>query len=215
VPEGLVYQRLRGLDRDEPAAADDPDPVAHPLDLGEVVRGEEHGASLGLYLLDDVEELLLHERVEPARRLVEDQQRRPVEHRLDEPDLLLVPPREPPHGTVQLGTEPLGELVRVPEILDPPQPGEEPEQPLPRHLVLQRKLPWQVPDPRPDLDALFPDVETEDLPAPARRAQKPKKRPYRRGLSGPVGPEEAKNLALLDREVNPLYAPRLASVRFG
>jgi hypothetical protein len=93
----------------------------------------------------DVEELLLHERVEPACRLVEDQERRPVEHGLNQPDLLLVPPREPPHGTVQLGPQPLRQLARVPEILEAPQPGEEPEQPLPVILSSRANSPGRLP----------------------------------------------------------------------
>jgi hypothetical protein len=163
----------------------------------------------------DVEELLLHERVEPACRLVEDQERRPVEHGLNQPDLLLVPPREPPHGTVQLGPQPLRQLARVPEILEAPQPGEEPEQPLPRHLVLEGELPWQVADPGPDLHAILPYVEAKHLATPARRPQESQERPYRRGLSRTVGPEEAEDLALLDREIHLLYAPHFAPVSFG
>src|SRR5688572_8103946 len=41
VPEGFVYERLRRLDRGEPAATDDTHSVAYPFDLGKVVRGEE------------------------------------------------------------------------------------------------------------------------------------------------------------------------------
>src|SRR5215218_5768227 len=173
MPERLVYERLRRLYRGEPAAADDPHPVAYPLDLGEVVRGEEDGASLGLDLLDDVEKLLLHQRVEPAGRLVEHQQRRPVEHGLHEPDLLLVPPREPAHRTVQLGPEPLGELMRVAQVSDAAQPAEVLEKPLSRHLVLQGELSGQVADPGPYLHTLFPDIQAEDLATPTRRPQEP------------------------------------------
>ena len=61
-----------GLDR--AARADDRDAVAEGLDLREDVAREQHGGARGAALLDARAEHLLHERVEPRGRLVEDQQ---------------------------------------------------------------------------------------------------------------------------------------------
>ena len=46
----LAEQVGDALDRDQPSVADDPDPVADPLDLVELVRGEEHGAAALAFL---------------------------------------------------------------------------------------------------------------------------------------------------------------------
>jgi hypothetical protein len=51
-----------------------PDPLADSLDLVELMRGDEDGAAPFALLGDEGEELLLHQRVEAAGRLVEDQQ---------------------------------------------------------------------------------------------------------------------------------------------
>ena len=102
------------LDGDQPALPDDADAVADALDLVEVVRGEEDRRAAVAVLGDDGEELLLHERVQARRRLVEDEQLRLVEERLDEPDLLAVAARELAQRPVEVRLEALGERVRAP-----------------------------------------------------------------------------------------------------
>ena len=66
------------------------DAVAGPLDLGQDVAREEDRPALGARLADQLVERLLDERIEPGRRLVEDEQLGPVLEGDDEPDLLLV-----------------------------------------------------------------------------------------------------------------------------
>src|SRR5215204_5442740 len=105
--------------------------------------------------------------------------------------------------------------MRVAKVLDAAQPGEELEKPLSRHLVLQGELPGQIAIPGPYLHAVFPDVEAEDLATATRRPQEPEQGPYRRGLAGPVGPEETEDLPFLDGEIHILYAPRFAAVGLG
>ena len=63
---------------------------AEPLDLAEDVAGEQHRAARGLALGDALVEDLLHQRVEPGGRLVEDQQLGVGRERRDERDLLPV-----------------------------------------------------------------------------------------------------------------------------
>ena len=53
---------------------DDRDPVDDALHLVELVRGEEHRAPVGHRLADQMRELVLQQRVQPRRRLVEDEQ---------------------------------------------------------------------------------------------------------------------------------------------
>src|SRR5215203_4994115 len=105
--------------------------------------------------------------------------------------------------------------MRVAKVLDAAQPGEELEKPLSRHLVLQGELPGQIANPGPYLHAVFPDVEAEHLATPTRRPQEPEQGPYRRGLAGPVGPEETEDLPFLHGEIHILYAPRFAAVGLG
>ena len=59
---------------DEPAAAEDPDAVADGLDLAEDVRGQEDRLAALAGLADAGAEDQLHQGVEAARRLVEEQQ---------------------------------------------------------------------------------------------------------------------------------------------
>ncbi len=85
---------------DEPARVEHADAVAHLPDHAEVVADEEHRRpELGAQLGDQVEHLGLDGRVEPGRRLVEDQERGILRERHRDHDALL---------------HPAGELVRVP-----------------------------------------------------------------------------------------------------
>ena len=55
------------LDRDQSAVANDPDSITHSLDLGELLRGEQHCAPALTLSTDEGEESLLHQWVEAAR----------------------------------------------------------------------------------------------------------------------------------------------------
>jgi hypothetical protein len=113
------------LDGDQAPVADDRDAVAQTLDLVEVVRGQKDRRAALALLGHDLVELLLHERIQPARRLVEDQQLGRVKQGLDEADLLAVAARQMPHRPVEVGGEALGELARAAEAPQPAQRGQE------------------------------------------------------------------------------------------
>src|SRR5664279_1554178 len=87
---GKVAQPVDGVDLHQPTVADDRDPVACLLDLAEDVAREERGRAPSRRLAKDLEEALLDERVQAGRRLVEDEQIRPMLEGDDEADLLLV-----------------------------------------------------------------------------------------------------------------------------
>ena len=87
---GEVAQGFDAVDLDEDAVADDRHAVAGLLDLGQDVRAQEHGAARVLGLADDAVELLLDERVQAGRGLVEQEQVRPVLEGDDQADLLFV-----------------------------------------------------------------------------------------------------------------------------
>ena len=85
-----LTQALDGVDEHQPPLPDDGDLMGEPLDLVQVVRGEEHGPPPVDYFSKKIRELLLEQGIEPGRGLVEDQQLRVVHERLYEADLLPV-----------------------------------------------------------------------------------------------------------------------------
>lgn len=112
--DGPGRTRAQPLDRvgdDDAALLDDGQLVDHPLDLVEVVGGQEDRAALGNGLAEKRRELVLQERVEAGGGLVQDQQLGPVLEGKHEPDLLPVPLRQGAYRPVQLNPEPVDELV--------------------------------------------------------------------------------------------------------
>src|SRR5256885_1095710 len=79
-----VPEVAHARDLDQPALADDADSGAGLLDLAEHMGRKEHCASRLARLLDHGLELLLVERIEAARRLVEDEDLGAVHEGLDE-----------------------------------------------------------------------------------------------------------------------------------
>src|SRR5664280_2382525 len=90
VMDSFRSQVGQGLDRDEPSAAQDPDPVGHPLHLGENVRGQQHARAFGRSLPDQCVELLLDQGIQPAGWLVEQDQLGLTHEGEDQRDLLPV-----------------------------------------------------------------------------------------------------------------------------
>jgi hypothetical protein len=108
-----VAQFLQGALLDQAALAQDPDAVAQSLDLAEDVRGEEDGlAALG-GLLHRLAERDLHQRVEAAGGLVENQQIGPARERGDQLHLLPVALRQRPDLLVGVELEALDQRVPV------------------------------------------------------------------------------------------------------
>src|ERR1700730_2354431 len=92
--------------RDQPAVADDADPVADVLDLGKNVRREEDGRAGLARLPAEVVKLLLIEGIEAAGRFVEDQQPRTEHEPEHDGELLLVPARVLAEALPKVKTEP-------------------------------------------------------------------------------------------------------------
>ena len=117
----LRIARSRSIDATSTsdAGAEDADPGAELLDLREDVRREEHRLPAVRRLGDAATELLLHQRIEPARRLVQQQHVRSRRERCDERDLLAVALRVRAGALVELEVEPLDELGAVPASTSP------------------------------------------------------------------------------------------------
>ena len=103
---------------DAAAPVQDRHPVAGLLDLGEQVTRHEHGPPLGGQRASSSRTLAHAGRVEPVRGLVEDQQRRVLEHRGGEPSRWRMPSEYFAH---QLAG-PVGQADLLEHRLDPRRP---------------------------------------------------------------------------------------------
>ena len=151
-------------------------------------------------LQHELVEPLLHDGIQPLRRLVEDQQRRPVHERLDHAELLLVPVRQRGDLRGQIALQPIGQ--RVDELpVDAPAERREEVQVLPsRQVLVRNELAREVAHPAVDLDARRRRFQAEDGGATRRRSDEVQERADRRRLAGAVGAEEPEHLAGLDRQ---------------
>ncbi len=154
----------------------------------------------------DLDDLL---RIQPDRRLVENQDRRVVKDRLREADALLEPFRQVPD-------DPRGDLRQAAALHRPvdlrshlpgrhlPDPGDEVEVGAHRHLAVERRRLGQVADPSLHLHRAVEDV----VPPHPRRAGVGRhvagENPHRRRLAGAVRPEESEDLPLVHFEGDPL-----------
>jgi len=197
VPQSPLPQRLDRVHVDQPARADDPDPIGDVLYLVERVRGEEHGAAVGGSLPRQPAELALVQRVEPGRGLVEDQDVGRVHEGLDDPELLAVSPRELAEGAVEHAAEAFDELVAQRRRRAAPQSRERIEVLLPGESVGETQVSGQIPDPPPRLDSFKPC----DPGGAGRRMDQVEEEPDRRALARPVRAEVAEDLGALDAEV--------------
>ena len=99
----------------EPAPVDDHDLVDGLRDLGEDVARDEHRAALGRERAEEVAEPADPLRVEPVRRLVEDEHLRVAEERGREPEPLAHPERV----ALRAPTRGAGQLDEVEQLVDP------------------------------------------------------------------------------------------------
>ena len=96
------------------------------LDLVQLVRGQEDRSPRCTFA-DQVEHVLLAERVEPAGRLVEDEELGIVHERCDHAHLLLVALGEVAQAPPEVELEPLGKLVDGTPVDAAAQPAEKGE----------------------------------------------------------------------------------------
>jgi hypothetical protein len=195
-PRALA-QRLDPVDVDQPSGADDSDAIGRVLHLVERVGREEDGATVGRSLAQERSHFRLQQRVEPAGRLVEHDERRPVHERLHDPDLLAIAPRELPDRTVEHHLEPLtqraakrgGRVAQANERVELLTCGE---------AVCEPQIAREVAHLPARRDPVSAAVQAEhDRPARGRPDQV-EQQPDRRALAGAVRPEEAEDLAPLD-----------------
>src|SRR3569623_73922 len=176
------------------AARDDADEVTDLLGLLHAVGREHHGPAVGADLLDDLAQDLCVDRIETTPRLVEDHERRLVDQRGRELDLLLHalrqvqglvlhPLREP---------EPFEPLLRAPARLGARHPAKlahERDHLEDLHLRIEAALLGQVADLRRGRGTGRELVEDRDLAAVRR--DDVVDHPQRRRLAGAIRTEDA------------------------
>ena len=186
---------------------DDDGARARRLDLGQVVRREEDRALLA-DLLQVVEKLGLLVRVEVARRLVEDEDRRVVDERLREADALAVAVRQVP----DLLAEHLREAAHLDDalaracwkvlVVEVPEVGGELQVLEHAHLEVERRALRQVAEALAHLERLVEDVVAVDPRRPAGRRDEAREDAHRGRLAGAVWAEKADDFAAPNLEVD-------------
>jgi hypothetical protein len=194
--------------------ADDGHPVAGLLDLVEDVGREERRAPLGDGLAEEPEERLLHERVEPGGRLVEDEQVGPVLECDDQPDLLLVALGVLLEAARRVEVEAGDEVGLVERVDVAAKVREVLDRLLAREPVEQGELAGQVADAPMDGHRVGRRLDPEHARAPRGRAEEVQEEADSGGLPGAVRPEEAEDLALLHAEVH-VDDTQVGSVELG
>ena len=167
---GQVPQLGQRPGLDPAPGPDDAHPVAQPLDLGEDVAGEQHRAPAVAEVVDALLEDRLHQRVEAARGLVEDQQLDVAGQGGDQRDLLPVAlgVGAPLLGGVELeALEQLGAATFVEAAAQPAEQVDRPRRPVrdghrltsPGHVgqpaVQRRRRAPRVAAEQPDLSAVL------------------------------------------------------------
>ena len=125
-------QLARRPERDDLAVVHDRHAIAQPLRFVHVVRREHDRAARALELVDEIPELPARLRIEPGRRLVEEQQLRIADQRAGEREPLLLAARQRADA-------------RAPLLLE----LHEPDDVLGRRAFVDRSCGTAAPSPRP------------------------------------------------------------------
>ena len=100
---------------------EDGDPVAGAFHLVEHVGGHQDGLAGGLFLVDQIDEGVLHQRIQAAGRLVEHQNGRIVHEGADQADLLLHALGHPFEASGGIQPEAGDQAVGLPHVFKPAQ----------------------------------------------------------------------------------------------
>ena len=194
--------------RDDAPGIDDRDLVGEAVGLLQVLRGEEERhAVLAVELLDVAPQRVAADRVEPARRLVEEHDARPVYERRGEVEAALHPagvrPDAPVRGVLEVDDgEQLGHACLDPGARHAVQAALQRQQLAPGLEVVEARFLQRDADASPHLGRVALHVEAVDVGAAGGGAQQRGEHADRRGLAGAVRPEEAEHLPALDGEVD-------------
>ena len=193
------------------AAVEDHHPVAHILDIGEEMRGEEDRLPTATELEDEVLHLARAERIEARGRLVEDEELGVVHERLREAET-------PRHALRELSRRPVRhaleadhlEQLRRAAVARAAVEAEELAVVVERlgrvEEAIEVGLLGQVADLA--LDGDIARIAPEDDEPAARLVQEAEDHLDRRRLAGTVRPEEAEDLMAIDVEIDAIHGLR-------
>jgi len=162
------------------------------------------------FLPQQVEERLLHERIESAGRLVEDEQPRAVQERLHDADLLPVAEAQIRDLARQVEIEPLREIPHALFVHVPVEAGGVAQQIRRPHIIVIMHFTRQIARLAPDLPRLPYDVLAEYPRRPRRGADQMEQEADRRALARAVRTDESEDFAFPDGKGHLLDAPPLA-----
>ena len=185
------------------AVADDRHPIRELLHLGEDVARQQHGLARGLHLADRLRECGLHEGVEAAGRLVEEEQLGIGGERGDKRDLLPVALGVGPCllGRVQL--KPVEDELLALGVERAGEPHQDVDGLAAREIGPERHVPRHVGDAPMQRDGVGPWVASQKRSATAVGPQKTEQDADGGGLARAVGTEKSGHLARRDREIEP------------
>ena len=203
----LPGQLVDRSDADQAAGGEDPDPVADRLDLAEqVARQHDRQTTLVDELAQEVEDLDDAERIDRGRRLVEDQQVRRLDQRVGDAEPLAHAARV----LLDRVVGPIGQPDLLEDLVDgrlglvAPQPveaGRVAQVLAAGQSAVEADRVGQVADPALDLARLPGRVEAHHAGLARCRLGQAEQHQDRRRLAGPVLPEQAEDLARVDRQV--------------
>ena len=180
------------------------------LDLGEHVRGEEDAAPVRDDLAQDRLDLVLDERIEAVRRLVEHDQLRLRHERDCQADLLAVAARERPDAPARIEPQPLDQLPAVAGVDVATQRGHEIEAGVDAQRVVELEVAREVAAAAAHLERVALGVEAEHLGAAGAGADQVHEDADRGGLAGAVGAEETEDLAARHGQVDAIERAHVA-----
>ena len=190
---------------DQPPGPQDADAIADRLDLGQVMRAEQDGLATVRRLAQTDPELLLHQRVEAAGRLIEHEQPSPGRKGGDQRDLLPVTGRVGAAPAVDLQVEPLDQLSLVGVVrADRAEVAEQSQRLRAGEVRPQRDIGRDIGE-VPVRRHRVGGVGAEDQRAAGRRPEQPQEQPDGRRLAGTVGPEETEDLTGPDFQVQTVH----------
>src|SRR5579885_2400629 len=188
---------------------DHDDAFGQRLDIVHIVRGENDGyAVVAVEALDELAHRELRGRIEPDRRLIEKQNRRAMEHRGGDlashplaerelPNRLIEQPLEPHQPDHLVAGTPVFRFRNVVDVAQEIEAVDHRE--IPPQL---RALPENHADSRDVADSITPRREPVDFASPGPRFENSGENLDGGRLAGAVGPDEAEQLAALEREAD-------------
>src|SRR5438105_1134902 len=198
-PDPRQLTELRHLD--QPACAKDANPVADVLDLRQNVRREKDRRAGIARFAQELIELLLVQGIEPARRLVEDEQVWPVHEREEDAELLLVAARVFAESSVEVKVEAFGDCAHAAPIHAAAHPAQICDDFTPAEAAELWDIARQVADLPLDLHGIADAVESEDVRGSAAGPDHAHEQADGRRLARAVGTQVTDDLLLRDVKV--------------